>query len=356
MNSSREKPFRYTNGNRASKPFDSERWNHSGYDQLQYEQERKFKNEDRDDRKYKKTRRFQNDDTMAADRLEQQVQENSQPSDTKKWTHDKYNESLNDLQGSQAAKENEDKTKTQKPGRKERKPDRQLYSVRDKRVHQDESKAHNQNKPVVSTEPQEAVKTGSKEELNKVVSATEKEAHIYEDDNRSSVSNVSTAISDPLKGYEEEGSMIRDSRSESIKKKDEGRAKEEKQELNEGTILFEMVVETEKKEVVKIYENEEDYEGLLDEVCKRHDMGMRMSLYFKINTLNAIQEVHPEPQKLEPVLDRLLGINYKLILVDDGWESADEITLLYIEDKGRWTVDTLEDSIQETEEGEEEAN
>lgn len=58
-----------------------------------------------------------------------------------------------------------------------------------------------------------------------------------------------------------------------------------------------------------------------------------MSLYFKIYILKAIQEVHSEPEKIDAILDKLLDINMKLIMVENGAESVDEVTLPYMDDE-----------------------
>jgi len=139
---------------------------------------------------------------------------------------------------------------------------------------------------------------------------SEKEIALNEDDSKSQISNVSTAISDPMKGYEEEGSIV-------------------KKERMEPGLLFELVLDTEKMDVVKIYENEGDYEGFLDSLCGRYGMGKRMGLYFKINMIETIMEVHPDPAKIEPLLDKLLEMNYKIMMADQN----DQEILPYLDDE-----------------------
>lgn len=77
-----------------------------------------------------------------------------------------------------------------------------------------------------------------------------------------------------------------------------------------------------------------------------------MSLYFKINILKALQEVHAEPEKIETILNRLLDINLKLIMVDNGVESVDEVTLPYMDDEVSMFLETPPGEAEE--EGEEE--
>lgn len=69
-------------------------------------------------------------------------------------------------------------------------------------------------------------------------------------------------------------------------------------------------------------------------------MGKRTSLYFKINLLEVIQELHPQPQKINHLLDNLLDVNYKLIRVDKGLENIDEITAPYMEDEESLMLET----------------
>jgi len=140
---------------------------------------------------------------------------------------------------------------------------------------------------------------------------------------------VSTSISDPYKVGEEDTS--KDNINTSAHKKSED---DIKKESNEGEVLFEMVLDSEKPERLKIYENEEDFEGFLDAVCMRHGLGKRMGLYFKINTLTKIKNAHQDPEKVNIVLDKLLDLNYKVVMVDNGFGIMDEVVAPYFEDKG----------------------
>jgi len=222
-----------------------------------------------------------------------------------------------------------DKNKTQKPNRRERKPDRKLYSVRDKRGQEDPKTATQKEMRTETTETgtKDKDKTVLKnEEVIKGQRGSEKEIHVNEDD---SISNVSTAISDPLKGYEEESSIIKESQNLSVMKVMGDKPKDIKKD-HEDELLFQLILDTNQREVVKIYDNEENYEGFLDNLCERNGIGKRMSLYFKINLIQMIQEAHPNPKKLDGVLDKLLDLNYKLIAADEGEGTIDEAILPYL--------------------------
>ena len=81
-----DKSSRKPHTNRSSKAFESNRWDHGGYDQLQSEHDSRQKNDISND-KFKKSRnKFPNDSTMASDIL--QNNSNSHPSVTSnKWAH-----------------------------------------------------------------------------------------------------------------------------------------------------------------------------------------------------------------------------------------------------------------------------
>lgn len=88
-----------------------------------------------------------------------------------------------------------------------------------------------------------------KREASKESGFNEKEAHGYEDDTKSYISNVSTSVSDPFKGGEED--LSKDNIGSSGQKKDEDLMKKES---NEGEVLFEIVLDSDKSEHLKIYE------------------------------------------------------------------------------------------------------
>jgi len=311
-----DKSGRNPHSNRAPKPFESKRWDHGGYDQLQSEHDSRLKDNVSND-KFKKHRKHPNDTTMASDVLDNASKDSHPCVTSSKWTHDKYAEVSNPQQTSQNGYN--EKEKSQKPARRERKPDKPLYSVRSKISNPEEPKPRNSaNKGVEITEAQERGKsTLLSDEVMRGPRGSEKEIHVIEDDTKSSTSNVSTAISDPFKGYEEEGSMIKDS----------------KEAKKEPGLLFELVLDAEKQDIVKIYENEGDYEGFLDSLCGRYGIGKRMSLYFKINMMEAIMDVHPDPSKVEPVLDKLLEMNYKLMMADQEPGDIDQEILPYLNDE-----------------------
>lgn len=345
MSNFSEKPYRNAYNNRPPKQYASKKWDHNGYDELQHEQGPRYKNDERHDR-YKKNRKYQNDVTMASDLLDKQDQADKHDISKDKWAHDKYDANTEKAQAEPVSKVDNEREKTQKPARKERRPDKQLYSVRDKR-HNDESKPRNinqENNKHGKLENQDREKIAIvKEEGLKLPKSIGKGAYVNEDDTKSTISNVSTAISDPLKGYEEETSILRESKGEILPKKAEEKNEESKMELSEPDAFFEIVLDTGKIELFRISENEEDYEGLLDSICESHGLGKRMSLYFKIYILKALQDVHTDAEKIdaiEAILDRLLDINMKLIMVENGVESVDEVTLPYMDDEESMFLET----------------
>ncbi len=81
-----EKPSRNNNPNRAAKPYESKRWDRGGYEQLQAEQEGKYRNDEKGDRN-KKQRKPQDDNTMISDVLVDSQQKNKQERTMNKWQH-----------------------------------------------------------------------------------------------------------------------------------------------------------------------------------------------------------------------------------------------------------------------------
>jgi len=85
---------------------------------------------------------------------------------------------------------------------------------------------------------------------------------------------------------------------------------------NDNVALFTMCLESEEGyDLVTIYENEDDYEGQITEVCDHFRMSERRALHFKINILQMIKECASSlNEKLEESLNRLLNLNYNILL------------------------------------------
>jgi len=79
-----DKSSRNSHSNRASKPYESKRWDHGGFEQLQTEQSSRYN--DKPD-KLKKQRRLQDDNTMASDVLTGPEQGSKIGATSDKWTH-----------------------------------------------------------------------------------------------------------------------------------------------------------------------------------------------------------------------------------------------------------------------------
>jgi len=302
--------------NKTPKPFEAGRWDHGGFDQLQ--SERKYQEDERNDR-YRKSRRFQNEDTLASDMLETQPEPAKSRADAGKWTHDKFEENSNNPSAQGSTKLTNEPEKPTKPRIREKRPDRQLYSVRGKRTTGPEETKSERNS--VKEEAVSAGKTAllSDEVMRGPATKTVKEPHMYEDDNKSSISNVSTANEEDVLSRRE--------------KETQEKTKEGKKEQNEIEPLLEIYLDAEQREVIKVYEQEDNYEKQIEEACQRMGLGKRVSLYLKINVMKAIQEVHPEPQKLDAAVDRLLDFNHRLIMVEEGQEEADETLIPYLEEE-----------------------
>jgi hypothetical protein len=86
MSNFSEKPYRNSYNNRPPKQYTSKKWDHNGYDELQYEQGPRYKNDERHDR-YKKNRKYQNDETMASDLMDKQDQADKHDISKDKWAH-----------------------------------------------------------------------------------------------------------------------------------------------------------------------------------------------------------------------------------------------------------------------------
>ncbi len=55
------------------------------------------------------------------------------------------------------------------------------------------------------------------------------------------------------------------------------------------------------------------------------------ALHFKINLLKIIHSVHPNPKQIESYLNRLLDLNYKLIM-EEREPEEENVSLNYLDD------------------------
>jgi len=187
--------------------------------------------------------------------------------------------------------------------KKEKRPDRLLYNPRKNR-----DDADPKDKP---TRKEKVPALGlSSKDIHEVETPTK----VHQETEKNSPSNVSTAMSDRQKNFEEEPiteSCLSNSHDDGM--------------LLESNLLFTMCFETESGlEMIPIYKDEQDYEGFLNELCESHNLTSELeSLHFKINLLKVIQEIHPEPSRVEESLDKLLDRNYQLLTSQQN-ESNDE--------------------------------
>jgi len=188
--------------------------------------------------------------------------------------------------------------------KKEKRPDRLLYNPRRNRDDADTGK----EKPV-RKENVPKLGLSSKDICESVETPTK----IHQETEKNSPSNVSTAMSDRQKNFEEEPIIIESSSQDDAM-------------LLESNLLFTMCFETERGlEMIPIYKDEEDYEGFLNELCGSHNMTSEMeSLHFKINLLKVIKEMHPEPSRVEECLDKLLDRNYQLLTSQQNEDNEED--------------------------------
>jgi hypothetical protein len=284
---------------------DTDRWDHGGFDQLQTENTPKYS-------KLKKSKINVEEKTMAADSLNAGASQTGFTLENDKWTHDKFQETVN--------QEVKPKEQVQEKPKRERKPDRALYNVRQRCGIKDEEK---KLKETIKT-PQSNESLPSPQPAKDVLLGFgEKEAYQFEDD-RLSISNVSTAMSDPFKSWEEESY----GRVELLKEKQDSldiiqspkSSKKGEESLSE--VLFEIMVQSEQAIVtIKVHKGEEDYLAFLNKLCCDQHLDARSALYFKINMLDMINEAGADNANVTAALDHLLDINYKLLMYECGQSS-----------------------------------
>jgi len=235
-----------------------------------------------------------------------------------RWDHSGFDQ-LQLEQQNRTIQNKSSSSSSSKPAKREKRPDRQLYNARQR---------HQQNKSIAKSPERlncsviEKIEESSPylQTVKDVLKAFEyKEVNSFEDD-KESVSNVSTAISERLKGIDEESYI----RSETIKEKEDSIDNIESPSKESGEILFEMMVEIESGMMnLKIHEGD-DYENVLERVCIESNLDAKTGLHFKINILQAIAGMLENPEEVNKSLDVLLDINYKLLMFENGLEDADE--------------------------------
>ena len=288
---------------------DTDRWDHGGFDQLQTENASKYS-------KLKKSKRNVEDKTMAADSLNAGVSQTGSTLENDKWTHDKFQETVN--------QQVRPKEQVPEKPKRERKPDRALYNVRQRCGMKDEEKKPKETVKKPQSEKEKNESLPSPQPVKDVLLGFgEKDAYQFEDD-KLSISNVSTAMSDPLKSWDEESYA----RVELLKEKQDSldliqspkSSKKSEESLSE--VLFEIMLQSEQGIVtIKIHKGEEDYLAFLNKLCCDHHLDARSALYFKINMLDMINEAGADNANVTAALDHLLDINYKLLMYECGLSS-----------------------------------
>ena len=172
----------------------------------------------------------------------------------------------------------------------------------------------------------------------------EKEVHSTEDD-KLSISNVSTAMSDRLRNWEEESYLKSEFLKDRVDTSDLTHSPKDKESAE---VIFEIVLEGEQGgNRVKIYQSEEDYEMQLDSMCNKSNFDARTALYFKINMMQMIIEAGYDNEKSSTTLERLLDTNYKILMYESGHCEADESIASYLEKESKESesiLENLEDS------------
>jgi len=210
----------------------------------------------------------------------------------------------------------QNKSTTTRPKR-EKRPDRQLYNVR-QRVNQTKpTKEASTKSPNCSFIEKIEESSPYLQTVKDVLKAFEyKEVNSFEDD-RLSVSNVSTAISERLKGIDEESYI----KSETIKEKEDSIDEIVESPLN---VLFDMMMETPNGLMnLRIHEGD-DYEQILEKACIESNLDTKSSLHFKINLLTTIANMLENPEDVNKSLDALLDLNYQMLMNENCLEGFDQ--------------------------------
>jgi hypothetical protein len=280
------------------------RWDHSGFDQLQQEENSgEWHHVQRPQKKKPAKSSTTDKKTSGGSRKERGGRRGANHKDGNTG-----NNVLSDEKGSDSLKfEDSHKAK------KEKRPDRLLYNPRKNRQEGD----GNEGKEKTVRKEKVPSLGLSKENVEMLETPTKIQMSEQE---KNSPSNVSTAMSDRQKNFEEETSGM----SSQANSQDDGA-------LSESNLLFTMCFETERGlEMVPIYKDERDYEEFLNELCGAQSISSELeALHFKINLLKVIKEMHPEPSRVEECLDKLLDRNYELLTCSqqndfENFEDAEE--------------------------------
>jgi hypothetical protein len=212
----------------------------------------------------------------------------------------------------------QNKSSVGKP-RREKRPDRQLYNVR-QRVNQTKPTTTPAKSPErLNCSVIEKIEESSPylQTVKDVLKAFEyKEVNSFEDD-RLSVSNVSTAISERLKGIDEESYI----KSDTIKEKEDSIEDIEESPI---VVLFDMMMETPNGLMnLRVHEGD-DYEQILEKACIESSLDTKTSLHFKINLLQTIANMLDNPEEIHKSVDALLDLNYQLLMNENCLEELDQ--------------------------------
>jgi hypothetical protein len=318
-----------------SKFQDNDRWDHSGFDQLQQEQYEKDNKSSRPITKIKKPRKNHPDNTLMADNLDMLKGDKKNNRESMKWQHDKYEESVSQHSYSSTSQENSYR-------RKDKKPDKPLYSVREKQTKQDDvvktPGSSFQSSAIKYDKNDENFETPKmKSNTESFVSlAGEKETVVMEDD-KSSISNVSTAISDRNKPWDDDNL--------NSSSKNENRSDTKDKQLTHNTVEdssgrpslvpsagIELVIAgPSTSETIRIFDNEDDYTTLLEKICSDHHIQGQFALQFKIFILKHMRDSNLfDFRRIDGLYNKLLDINFKVLMYETNKDNLDDSILPYI--------------------------
>ena len=266
FSSQRQQPFR--NYQPKSKASNLDRWDHGGFDQLQSEQELRWNKSQKDRAEYTTT---PSKSTETLDSVKNLPTSSDFTNAAEEVQSSSDSQVLNsNPEKSQSSLTEVSKPETTKPARKERRPDRQLYSVRQKCT----SNARNEEikrMKEMTIQCSERLNCSVIEKrddyspypqaVKDVLTAFEDKDHYMHEDDKLSISNVSTAMSDPLKNWDEESYV----KSEVVRERMDSTTDLSLNAHSSETssVLFDLVLETENGTInVRINNGEEDYDGL----------------------------------------------------------------------------------------------
>lgn len=292
------------------KAVEANRWDHGGFDQLQNEQNQgHFRDE-----KNSKQQKSHNDASSGStsDHRKTMKLSNQREGLDGKWLHDKFEETLEDPY---PRKSNQN---TDQGQQRRKRPNQALYNVRDKHTKESNS---NDVSTILSSNLESTPRNKYAKNFNL---KDDKDVLSIEDDNKSYTSNVSTAFSERIKPLDDDLFANRDSVCT-----DRTAEKLFSNKKDDSHILFEINLENDGYcDTIKIYDNEEDYESFLDNICTNFGIKDEMALHFKIYLLYLIKQSIPSDfQRIEPLYLKLLEINYELMMNDGGKSQFDDSLL-----------------------------